>query len=154
MHRPIVSCLKTSMYRHKLQGLIWFCLCKCVCFIFTLKDLERLEPIDWHHMTDRLQRFELKIFVCVLLKKQSHLHLGCPGGKQINIKFHFWVNYPFKGIVHPKMKTVIIYSHSSYSKTDFFFFCLHKKKPFWESVTSFFTLHTVEVNGYHQLFGY
>ncbi len=31
-------------------------------------------------MTDRLQRFELKIFVCVLLKKQSHLHLGCPAG--------------------------------------------------------------------------
>uniref|UniRef100_A0A672M3Q6 aromatase n=1 Tax=Sinocyclocheilus grahami TaxID=75366 RepID=A0A672M3Q6_SINGR len=31
--------------------------------------------------TDRLQRFELKIFVCVLLKKQIHLHLGCPGGK-------------------------------------------------------------------------
>ncbi len=46
-------------------------------------------PIDCHYMTDRLQRFELKIFVCVLLKKQSHLHLGCPGGKQINIKFSF-----------------------------------------------------------------
>ncbi len=40
-------------------------------------------------MTDRLQRFELKIFVCVLLKRQSHLHLGCPGGKQIIIKFSF-----------------------------------------------------------------
>ncbi len=36
---------------------------------FTLKALERLEPIDCHYMTDRLQRFELKIFVCVLLKK-------------------------------------------------------------------------------------
>ncbi len=45
--------------------------------------------IDCHYMTDRLQRFELKIFICVLLKKQSHLHLGCPGGKQINIKFSF-----------------------------------------------------------------
>ncbi|XP_051761685.1 pyridoxal (pyridoxine, vitamin B6) kinase a isoform X2 [Ctenopharyngodon idella] len=31
-------------------------------------------------MTDRLQRLELKIIICVLLKKQSHLHLGCPGG--------------------------------------------------------------------------
>ncbi len=39
----------------------------------------------WVPLTDRLQRFELKIFVCVLLKKQSDLHLGCPGGKQINI---------------------------------------------------------------------
>ncbi len=25
-------------------------------------------------------------YVCVLLKKQIHLHLGCPGGKPINIK--------------------------------------------------------------------
>ncbi len=83
MHRPIVSCLKTSMYRHEPQGLIWFCPCM---FFFTLK---AVGPIDCHYMTDRLQRFELKIFVCVLLKKQSHLHLGCPGGKQINIKFKF-----------------------------------------------------------------
>ncbi len=77
------------MYRHEPQGLIWNC--PCMVF-FTRKDLV---PIDWHYMTDRLQRFELKIFVCVLLKKQSHLHLGCPGGKQINIKKYFWVNYPF-----------------------------------------------------------
>ncbi len=48
--------------------------------------LKAVGPIDCHYMTDR---FELKIFVCVLLKKQSHLHLGCPGGKQINIKFSF-----------------------------------------------------------------
>ncbi len=48
-------------------GLIWFCLCMFLFFF----------------------EFELKIFVCVLLKKQSHLHLGCPGGKQINIKFSF-----------------------------------------------------------------
>ncbi len=58
-----------------------------------------MSTIDWHYMTDRLQRFELKIFVCVLLKKQSHLHLGCPWGKQINIKFSFWVNYPFNSCV-------------------------------------------------------
>jgi len=45
--------------------------------------------IDKHYMTDRPQRLELKIITCVQLKKQSHLHLGCPGGKQINIKFSF-----------------------------------------------------------------
>ncbi len=39
-------------------------------FFFTLKALERLEPIDCHYMTDRLQRFELKIFVCVLLRNK------------------------------------------------------------------------------------
>ncbi len=58
-------------------------------------------------MTDRLQQFELNIF-CVLLKKQSHLHLGCPGGKQIIMKFHFWVNYTFKGLLHPKMIHFVI----------------------------------------------
>ncbi len=57
-----------------------------VCFFFSRK---AVSPIDWYYMTDRLQRFELKIFVCVLLKKQSHLHIECPWGKQINIKFSF-----------------------------------------------------------------
>ncbi len=56
-----------------------------VCF-FSLK---AVSPIDCNYMTDRLQRFELKIFVCVLLKKQSHLHLGCPWGKRIKNKFSF-----------------------------------------------------------------
>ncbi len=58
-----------------------------LCMFFLI--LKAVGPIDCHYMTDRLQRFELKIFVCVLLKKQSHLHLRCPGGKQINIKFSF-----------------------------------------------------------------
>ncbi len=43
-----------------------------------------LSLYDWQTAT-----FELKIFVCVLLKKESLLHLGCPGGKQIDIKFSF-----------------------------------------------------------------
>ncbi len=51
--------------------------------------LKAVSPIDLHYMTDRLQRFELKIFVSVQLKKQSHLHLGCPGGKQTNITLLF-----------------------------------------------------------------
>ncbi|XP_067248579.1 neoverrucotoxin subunit beta-like isoform X2 [Chanodichthys erythropterus] len=46
-------------------------------------------PIYCHYTTDRRQRLELKIIICVLLKKQRHLHLGCAGGKQINIKFSF-----------------------------------------------------------------
>jgi len=44
-------------------------------------------PIHSYYLTDRRQR--LQIIICVLLKKKSHLHLGCPGGKQINIKFSF-----------------------------------------------------------------
>ncbi len=59
----------------------------CLCMFFL--SLKAVGHIDCRYMTDRLQRFELKIFVCVLLKKQRHLHLGCPGGKQINITFTF-----------------------------------------------------------------
>ncbi len=48
--------------------------------------LKAVGTVDCHYMTDRLQRFELKN----LLKKESHLHLGCPvGSKQINITFSF-----------------------------------------------------------------
>ncbi len=60
-----------------------------VLSVYVLFSPQAVSPIDCHYMTDRLQRFELKISVCVLLKKQSHLHLGCPGGKQINITFSF-----------------------------------------------------------------
>ncbi len=49
-----------------------------VLSVYVLFTLKAVGPIDCHYMTDRLQRFELKHFVCVL-KKQSHLHLGCPG---------------------------------------------------------------------------
>ncbi len=67
-----------------------------VLSVYVLFSLKAVSTIDWHYMTDRLQQFELKIFFCVLLKQQSPLHLGCPEGKQINIKyFNFWVNYPF-----------------------------------------------------------
>ncbi len=43
------------MYRHEPQGLIWICV---QIFFFALKVSV---PIDRHYMTDRLQRFELKI---------------------------------------------------------------------------------------------
>ncbi len=39
-------------------------------FFFTLKALERLEPIDCHYMTDRLQRFELKN-LCLCSTKET-----------------------------------------------------------------------------------
>ncbi len=67
----------------RATGFNYFCLCM---HFFSLK---AVSPIDGHYMSDRLQRFELNIFVCVLLKKQSHLHLGCPWGKQMNITFSF-----------------------------------------------------------------
>ncbi len=53
-----------------------------VLSVYVILTLKAVEPIDCHYMTDSLQRFELKIFVCVLLKKQSHLNLGCPGGNR------------------------------------------------------------------------
>ncbi len=42
-----------------------------------------------HYMTDRLERFDLKISKLDLLKKKRHLHLGCPWGKLIDTKFLF-----------------------------------------------------------------
>ncbi len=56
-----------------------------VLSVYVFLTLKAVEPIDCHYITDRLQRFELKIFVCVLLKKQSHLHLGWPEGEYIFI---------------------------------------------------------------------
>ncbi len=48
-----------------------------VLSVYVVFPLKGVEPIDWDYMTDRLQRLELKILVCVRLKKQSHLHLRC-----------------------------------------------------------------------------
>ncbi len=41
-----------------------------------------------HYMTDRLERFDLKTSKLDLLTKKRHLHLGCPWGKLIYIKFY------------------------------------------------------------------
>jgi len=46
-------------------------------------------------MTDRQERFDLKISKLKLLRKQRRLHLGCPWGKLKHTKIHFKVNYPF-----------------------------------------------------------
>ncbi len=74
------------MHCHEPQGLIWFC---PSMFYLTLN---AVGPIDCHYMTDRLHRFELIIFDCVLLKKQSHVHLGCPGGK---VRFLYYKNLKY-----------------------------------------------------------
>jgi len=37
--------------------------------------------IDLHYMTERQVRFDLKISKLKILRKQRHLHLGCPWGK-------------------------------------------------------------------------
>ncbi len=61
--------------------LIWISLCM---FFFPL-----IETVTYtcHYMTDRLERFDLKTSKLDLLKKKRHLHLGCPWGKLIHIKF-------------------------------------------------------------------
>ncbi len=61
-----------------------------VLSVYVFFSLKAVGPIKCYYTTDRLQRFELiKYFFFVLLRKQSHLHIGCPGGKQINITFTF-----------------------------------------------------------------
>ncbi len=37
-----------------------------VLSVYDFLSLKAASPIDCHYMTDRLQRFEFKIFVCVL----------------------------------------------------------------------------------------
>ncbi len=61
--------------------LIWISLCM---FLFPL-----IETVTYtcHYMTDRLERFDLKTSKLDLLKKKSHLHLGCPWVKLIDTKF-------------------------------------------------------------------
>ncbi len=39
-----------------------------VSSVYVLFSLKAVEPIDLHYMTDRLQRFELEVLVCVLQK--------------------------------------------------------------------------------------
>ncbi len=62
-----------------------FVLSVYVFFLSQSREYHWLTLYDWQTAT-----FELNILVCVLLKKQSHLHLGCPWGKQINIQFSFF----------------------------------------------------------------
>ncbi len=44
-----------------------------VLSVYVVFSLKAVEPIYCHYMTDRLQRFELKFFVCVLLKSLDAL---------------------------------------------------------------------------------
>ncbi len=76
-------CLRTSMHRHEPQGLI--------CFF-----LKAVEPIDCYYMTDRLQRFELNIFV--FYWRKSHW-MPCRGGadKQLRNSFAKSHNWPRLG---------------------------------------------------------
>ncbi len=47
-----------------------------VLSVYVFFSLKAVSTIDCHYMADRLQRFELKIFVCVLLKKQSLVNVS------------------------------------------------------------------------------
>jgi len=58
--------------------------------------------IDLHYMTDRQERFDLKMSKLKILRKQRPLHLGCPWGKIKHIKHYFKVNYPFKRTQNPQ----------------------------------------------------
>ncbi len=61
----------TSVYHQEPAG---FNLVLSACFFFTLK---AMGPIHCHYMTDRLQRFELNILVCVVLSPTSWRPLSC-----------------------------------------------------------------------------
>ncbi len=80
------ACLKFRVLGHQCvvtmgNCLIWISLCM---FFFPL-----IETVTYtcHYMTDRLERFDLKTSKLDLLKKKSHLHLGCPWGELIDTTF-------------------------------------------------------------------
>jgi len=52
---------------------------KSTCLIWTsLCMLFEVVTINLHYMTDRQERFDLKISKLKIVWKQRHLHLGCP----------------------------------------------------------------------------
>ncbi len=108
-----VSCTDRLFHVLRPQCIVTSRRVNLVLSVYVFFSLKAVGPIDCHYITDRLQRFELKIFVCVLLKKQSHLHLGWPGGKQINIKFSIWVNYHFNISLHTQSTFLWGGGHSS-----------------------------------------
>jgi len=65
-----------------------------ISFLPLVTTVTEVVTIDLHYMTDRQERFDLKISELKILRKQRHLHLGCPWGK---LKIDFKVNYPFNG---------------------------------------------------------
>ncbi len=50
-----------------------------VLSVYVFLSLEAVSPIDCHYMTDRLQQYELHIFVCVLLKTSPTSWMPCRG---------------------------------------------------------------------------
>jgi len=71
---------------HVLKGIIQFEINFLYVLCFSYKMLFEVVTIDLHYMTDRQERFDLKISELKLLWKQRHLHLGCPWGKLKHIK--------------------------------------------------------------------
>jgi len=58
----------TYIYESLNHGLMKIMEITSLCMLF------EVVTIDLHYMTDRQERFDLKM----LLQKQRHLHLGCP----------------------------------------------------------------------------
>ncbi len=83
-----VSCTDWSFRVLRTQCIVTSCRVSfgfvCVCLFVS----QAVGPIDSHYMTDR--RFELNIFVCVLLKKQSPTSLlPCRGSAD---KHHIYIS--------------------------------------------------------------
>ncbi len=88
-------CIHTGRRRQRLMEGVseaWCCYCLTNCLIWIslcMFFFPLIETVTYtcHYMTDRLERFDLKISKLDLLKKKRHLHLGCPWGKLIDTKF-------------------------------------------------------------------
>jgi len=63
--------------------------------------------IDLHYMTDRQERFDLKISKLKILRKQRHLHLGCPQVKLKHTKNSFQSELVFFGVTAFRMRPLV-----------------------------------------------
>ncbi len=78
LHRPLVWCLRTSMYRHEPQGLIWFFL----CFFSQSCGAHWLLLYDWQTATVWVKH------LCVQLKKVASW-MPCRGGADKQLRNSF-----------------------------------------------------------------
>ncbi len=85
LHKPMIWCLQTSMYRHGQQGLIRICLCM-LFFSFQRFCAHWLALYDWQTATVWVKNLRL----CSTEKNWMPWE-----STQIISNFPFWVNHPF-----------------------------------------------------------
>jgi len=108
----------------------------CKIFWRTIGTKQLFGTIDFHSRKKKYygnqwwQIFNCSIFLCVQQKKETPTGLQQLEGEQWQ-NFHFWVEYPFKGIVHSK---IVIMSSFTHPQVVPIFLLLNTKKDILKNV--------------------